>query len=89
MALGAERRDVLRAVLAHGLRLALPGIGLGLVGAWAASRLLQSLLFGVTGTDPLTYVTSAALLVTVALGACLVPARRAARIDPMTALRYE
>jgi predicted permease len=89
MALGAQRRDVLREVLARGLRLALPGILLGLVGAWAVSRLLQSQLFGVTGTDPLTYFASAVLLVAATLAACFIPARRAARIDPMVLLRCE
>ena len=89
MALGAQRRDVLRDVLARGLRLALPGVALGLAGAWAVNRLLQSQLFGVTGTDPLTYAGSALLLLLAALVACYVPARRATRINPTEALRSE
>jgi predicted permease len=89
MALGAQRRDVLRDVLARGLRLALPGVALGLAGAWAVNRLLQSQLFGVTGTDPITYAGSALLLLLAALVACYVPARRATRINPTEALRSE
>jgi putative ABC transport system permease protein len=89
MALGAQRRDVLRDVLALGLRLALPGVALGLAGAWAVSRLLQSQLFGVTGFDPVTYAGSAVLLLLAALVACYVPARRAASVNPTEALRAE
>lgn len=89
MALGAQRRDVLRGVLSRGLRLALPGVALGLAGAWAVNRLLQSQLFGVTGTDPLTYAVSALLLLLAALLACYVPARRATLINPTEALRTE
>jgi putative ABC transport system permease protein len=89
MALGAQRRDVLSDVLARGLRLALPGVALGIAGAWAVNRLLQSQLFGVTGTDPLTYAVSALLLLLAALFACYVPARRATLINPTEALRSE
>ena len=89
MALGAQRRDVLNGVIARGLRLAVPGILLGLAGAWAASRLLQSQLFGVAGTDPLTYIAGAALLLLAALFACYVPARRATMVNPVDALRAE
>ena len=89
MALGAQRRDVLRDVLARGLRLAVPGVLLGLVGAWGVSRLLQSQLFGITGTDPITYIGGALLLLLVALAACLIPARRAASVNPTEALRAE
>jgi ABC-type antimicrobial peptide transport system permease subunit len=89
MALGAQRRDVLRDVLSRGLRLALPGVALGLAGAWAVNRLLQSQLFGLTGTDPLTYAGSALLLLLAALVACYVPARRAAQVNPTEALRAE
>jgi putative ABC transport system permease protein len=89
MALGAQRRDVLRDVLTRGLRLALPGILLGLAGAWAVNQLLQSQLFGVTGTDPLTYAASALLLLLAALLACYVPARRATLVNPTEALRAE
>ncbi len=89
MALGAQRRDVLRGVLARGLRLVLPGVALGLFGAWAMNRLLQSQLFGVSGTDPLTYAGSALFLLLAALLACWLPARRAARVNPLDALRAE
>jgi ABC-type antimicrobial peptide transport system permease subunit len=89
MALGARRADVLFDVLARGLRLACSGVALGLGGAWAASRLLQSQLFGITGTDPLTYIGGALLLLLVTLAACLIPARRAANVNPTEALRAE
>ena len=89
MALGAQRRDVLRNVLGRGLRLALPGVVVGLAGAWGVSRLLQNQLFGITASDPLTYATGAALLLLAALVACLVPARRAAGVNPVEALRAE
>jgi putative ABC transport system permease protein len=89
MALGAQRRDVLSNVLARGLRLAVPGVALGLAGAWTVSRVLQSQLFAVTGTDPLTYVASALLLLLAALLACYVPARRATLVNPTEALRAE
>jgi predicted permease len=89
MALGAQRHDVLRDVLARGLRLALPGVVLGLGGAWAMSRLLQSQLFSIKGTDPLTYAAGAVLLLLAALLACWLPARRAMRINPVEALRAE
>ncbi|MFA5264704.1 MAG: ABC transporter permease [Opitutaceae bacterium] len=89
LALGAQRRDVLRDVLVCGLMLALPGVILGLAGAWGVSRLLQSQLFGVTGTDPFTYVASAILLLLAALLACWLPARRATLVNPIEALRAE
>jgi predicted permease len=89
MALGAQRTDVLRAVLGRGLRLTLPGILLGLTGAWAMSRLLQSQLFGIKTTDPLTFGTSALLLVLASLLACYLPARRAMRVNPAESLRAE
>jgi len=89
MALGAQRRDVLRDVLGRGLRLALPGVLLGLAGAWGVGRLLQSQLFGVTATDTPTYLTSALLLLLAALFACWIPARRATRVNPTEALRSE
>jgi putative ABC transport system permease protein len=89
MALGARRWDVLRDVLACGLRLVVPGILIGLAGAWATSRFLRSQLFGITGVDPVTYLACTLLLVGVAMAACLIPAHRAAKIDPMVALRCE
>jgi putative ABC transport system permease protein len=89
MALGAQRRTVRFDVMARGLRLAVLGVLLGLAGAWGVSSLLQSQLFGITGTDPLTYVGGALLLLLVALAACLIPARRAASINPTEALRAE
>jgi putative ABC transport system permease protein len=89
MAIGAQRSDVLRLVLREGLTTAGIGIGLGLLGALLATRLLQNMLFGVSATNPLIFAVNALLLLSVALAACLIPARRAARIDPMDALRYE
>jgi hypothetical protein len=89
MALGAQLRQVLRLIVGQGMRLVIIGIGLGLGGAFAVTRLLSSLLFGVSPTDPLTFVALAVLLAGVALLACWIPARRAAKIDPMAALRSE
>ena len=89
IALGAGRRDVLRLVLRQGARLALVGIGLGTVLALILSKFLATLLYGISPTDPLTFVGVAFLLGFVALAACYVPAQRAMRVDPMVALRYE
>ncbi len=89
MALGARTGDVLRLVVGQGVRLIAIGVALGLAGAFAAARVLKSLLHGVSPTDPLTFVGVPLLLSVVALLAVLVPARRAARVDPMIALRCE
>ena len=89
MALGAQLMDVLKLVLKQGLILALVGEALGLTGAFALTRLIRGLLFGVTPTDTPTFVAVAAVLITVALAACYFPARRAAKVDPLVALRYE
>ncbi|MGO8734405.1 MAG: ABC transporter permease [Terriglobia bacterium] len=89
MALGASRGDVLRLVLTHGLHLSAVGAAVGLAGAFAASRLISRFIFGVTSTDPLCYLASTLVAVSVALAACYFPARRATKVDPMVALRYE
>ena len=88
-ALGARSRDVLAMVLSQGLRLTSIGIGIGLAGAIALTRYIEGMLYGVTPLDPLTYVAVVALFAAVTSIASYLPARRATRIDPMTALRYE
>lgn len=89
MALGARRLDVLRMILDDGIRMTLAGAVIGVVAALGLTRLLASMLYGVTPTDPITFVAVAALLCGIAILACFLPARRAARVDPMVALRYE
>jgi ABC-type antimicrobial peptide transport system permease subunit len=89
MAMGAERGDVLRMVLTDAGMMALVGVGIGLVASFLLTRLMSGMLFGVSTHDPLTFLGVAVLLTSVALAACLVPARRATRVDPMVALRCE
>jgi putative ABC transport system permease protein len=89
MALGAKRNNILRLVLGEGARMAAFGVLIGIGASLAITRLMSSLLFGVSAADPLTFVTLAVLLSVAALLASYIPARRAMRVDPMVALRYE
>jgi ABC-type antimicrobial peptide transport system permease subunit len=89
MAIGAQRSDVLQLVLGEGLRLTVLGVVIGVITSLAATRLLSSLLFGISATDPFTFAGVAVLLSLVALAASYIPARRAMRVDPVTTLRYE
>jgi predicted permease len=89
IALGGQQSDVLRLVLGRGAKMAAIGVAVGIAGSLALTRLMAKLLFGVSAYDPLTFLTVAALLFMVALAACYIPARRAMRVDPLVALRYE
>ena len=89
MALGARPLDVLKLVVRQGMMLALIGVIVGLAGALALTRVMSSLLFGVTERDPITFVAVAALLIVVAFISCFVPAHRATKVDPLVALRYQ
>ena len=89
LALGATRAKILGMILRQGLELAIAGAAVGLVGALIVSHLMAGLLYGVRPTDPVTFVGVAVLLIGIALLACYIPARRATRVDPMVALRYE
>jgi len=89
MALGAEARDVLKLIIGKGMVLALIGVAAGLTGAFALTRLMTGLLFGVTATDAFTFVTVSVGMIAIALLACYVPALRATKVSPLVALRYE
>jgi putative ABC transport system permease protein len=89
VALGADSGDVLRMILGQGLRTIFAGVAMGIIGSLALTRTVETLLFGVTATDPLTFGAVTVLLIAVALLACYVPARRATKVDPLVALRYE
>jgi putative ABC transport system permease protein len=89
IALGASSSNILRLVLKRGLLLAISGVAIGLISSLALTGLMTSLLFGISATDPLTFAAIAVLLTAVAAVACYLPARRAMKVDPMVALRYE
>ncbi len=89
VALGASSSDVLRMVLGEGMRITLIGVAIGLAAAFGLTRLITTIIYGVGATDPITFAAVAILLSAIALFACYIPARRAMRVDPMIALRYE
>jgi putative ABC transport system permease protein len=89
LALGAQRRDVLRLVIGQGMKAVLVGVGIGLAGALAVTRLIAHLLFEISATDPVTFAAIVGVLLSIAMLACFVPAWRATKVDPMVALRHE
>ena len=89
MALGAQMRDILRMVLKQGMLLVFIGIAVGLTASWLLTRLMTKLLYKTSATDTVTFLSIAVLLIVVALLACYIPARRATKVDPLDALRYE
>ena len=89
MAIGAGPTDVLGLVLSQGMKIGLAGVVIGAAGAFGLTRLLRQLLFGIDSFDPLTFILTAILLTIVILAACYIPARRATKVDPIVALRYE
>jgi ABC-type antimicrobial peptide transport system permease subunit len=89
MAVGAQAGEIFRMIVGEGLKLSLTGLALGLAGALWLGRSVSSLLFGVSGSDPLTFLTVSALLTATATAACYFPARRAMKVDPLVALRFE
>src|SRR4030095_14788121 len=89
MALGAQAGDVLKLIVGKGLILTVIGVGLGLVGAWGITRVMQTLLFGISATDWVTFTAVALMLMLVGLIATAIPARRATKVDPLVALKYE
>jgi putative ABC transport system permease protein len=89
MSLGAESRNIVKLVMGQGMRLALIGVAIGIAASLALTRFISTLLFGVSATDPLAFSVAAVVLVTTALVACYLPARRATRVDPIVVLRSE
>jgi putative ABC transport system permease protein len=89
MALGANPKDVQKLVVGQGLLLALIGVVAGLIGAYGLTRFMIALLYDTKATDPATFVGTAAILIMIAMAACYIPARRASKVDPMIALRYD
>ena len=89
VALGADQKQILRLIIGQGMRIACIGIGIGVLAAWGLTRLTRHMLIGISASDPALYLEVATLVSIVALLACYIPARRAAKIDPMVALRYE